>query len=94
VWAILAKDYWHDPVPEPDERGYDPAKHSPEALAAQFVALGGEPAAKEQGAGAEGAGEGGVMEVATGEEGEGLPDGLEDDSYVEDMPDVPAVDMM
>jgi hypothetical protein len=114
-WAVLSEGYWHDPVPAPDEEGYDASRHSPAALAAMYAAATGSgaraAALAAAGAGAAGAaaaagpgGAGGaaaageVVDMSDGGRGGGgdggLQDGPEDDSYVEDMPDVPAVDMM
>ncbi len=74
-------------MPEPDERGYDASKHSPEALRKAWEVLAGSRA--------------GAVAAARGagwEEGGGGMDGVEDGPDVEepyyDMPDVPAVDMM
>ena len=86
MWVVLGRDIWHGPMPEADELGYDPALHSPEAKEAAYAAFAG--------AGVGGSGGGGGAAVVEVVEREEMPDGLEDDSYVEDMPDVPAVDMM
>ncbi|KAI8476041.1 MAG: hypothetical protein J3K34DRAFT_477295 [Monoraphidium minutum] len=86
TWRVLAEQYWHNPMPAEDELGYDPSKHGPEAKAAELAAFGGGVAA----AAAAFAAAGGEF-VRT--DMDDLPEGL-DDVYVEDLPDVPAVDMM
>ena len=96
-WAVLAEDYWHDPVPAPDELGYDASKHSPEALRAAFEALTNmrrAPAAAAAAAAAVAAAEGGVGVEQDLSDGAAADEaGPEEEPYY-DMPDVPAVDMM
>jgi len=87
LWAILAENEWHDPVPEPDELGYDASKHSPEALRRAYEAFAGKSRAETVAA----------VEAAVGEgegDGMGIEDGPEWDERVEEMPDTPAIDMM
>jgi hypothetical protein len=85
-------------VPEPDELGYDPELHSPEALKRAYEAVAGKkPEALIKAAAAADAAAVAAAAAAGGdgdEEGRGIEDGIELDEGVYDMPDVPAVDMM
>ncbi|GBF98454.1 hypothetical protein Rsub_11099 [Raphidocelis subcapitata] len=106
LWALAAEPYWHQPTPDEDELGYDPALHSPEALrrAYEEFAFKGRarapapaPAGAAQagaGAAAAAAGNGGGGEAAGEVEFGGIEDGAENDDGYYEMPDVPAVDMM